>query len=186
MSIAAAWLMVVHQQKSALLAEARNNERARIAKEEGAREEREAALDRKLQQVGEFAIAARGVLIDVIRKLQAELPVTRNLMADGLTMGLSDRTLVSVRASADTLAALIGATPLTPGMIRRVHGAIAAMLEIEVSNFFSASDFEEMFATWIEMLNQLVEQISDEERALIYQLRPPPPHETPALRDQQF
>ncbi|WP_165190892.1 hypothetical protein [Caulobacter soli] len=186
LSIAAAWLMVVHQQKAALLAEARSNERARLAKEEGAREEREAALDRKLQQIGEFAIAARGVLLDIVNRLHAEQPLTRALMVDGLTMSLTPETTVVLRASADTLAALISASHLTPGMVRRVRDSIAVMLEIEATNAFSASDFEAVYETWIDKLHKLVEQISDEERALMYQLRPPPPPLPAPLPDQQF
>jgi hypothetical protein len=179
-AIIAAWKMALEQQRAALDAEARSNARARAAKEQGIAEAVRAETERKLQDLGSFATAARGVIMDVENHLIDDANEMRPMLVGAeLFMPLSVEVRTAVRASADTLAALVASMPQSPGMVRVIRDAIAQMLEIELPKELSSQDYDAVLEGWRLALMALRQRVSDEELVIITMLDPRPPQAPP-------
>lgn len=117
-ALAVALAAAVFEYRRALRAEAQARQAADTAKIEAAAEAVRAEIAQKLSTIHEFAIAARGVLLDVENDLQKDREQFKAYLFDTMAMPApADWVRQGARASADTLNALLAATPLSPGLI---------------------------------------------------------------------
>lgn len=183
-ALVAALILVLIEQGRANAAESKANRAAEeakaLAEETKVRvsaEAREAAVTQRLATVSEFAIAARGVLLDVERDLQDDLEVTRQYMWDSATFQVpAERVRQGAKASAHTLNALLAATPLSPALVRSTRLGVSALLAVaDAPRTVTEEDFAATYATWVDDLIASREAISESEREYLHRLRPPPP-----------
>lgn len=165
------------EQKRALVEEARALRRAEDARAEAEAEARRAEIDLRLRLVGEFAVAVRGLLLDVGRALQDDLRTTTGFMIDGVTFSVPDAVVMrGAQASAETIHALLAGPHLSPALIRASRQAMAALLLVsEGANAVGDHDFREVYTSWQVALDQARSDVTQGELELVYLLRPPPP-----------
>lgn len=184
LSIGAAWWMAVRQQKTALDAEARSNERARLAKEEGIREVREAEIDRRIFSATEFATTANGVIADAERVLENGYAEMKRPFSARPNQYIPTDTAISMKAATLTLNALLTTSPRSPLLIRAVFDAIADLHCLEPYTFengiwMTEEQCHQHFNSLIQRLADRKMQIQDAELDHRHRLRPQAPMAAP-------
>lgn len=146
---------------------------------------READINYRLTLVGEFATAARRLVLDLERALQDDLRKTDEFMMDGMSFTVPEATVMrGAKASAETIQALIPGAHLSPSLILAARQAMAALLVVaEGPNVVRDDNFRDLYESWTNALHQAIRDITQGEMELLHLLRPPEPYAETASRE---
>jgi len=166
--------VAVLEYRRALKAEARARSAAREAKAQAEAEAQEAKIRERLSFVHEFAIAAKGVLVDVELDLARDRDDFRKYPFDEMAMlAPADRVRQGAKASAETLNALLAGVPLSPSLIRATRqGACALNAVADDAQMVNVQDYQETYAAWIAALEVTRAAITDAQLEFEHRVRP--------------